>query len=142
MGNLSEHFNHQDFKCRCRACGGKSEYKIHLGLVGILEELWSKINKPISVKQGYRCEEENEKVKADKRSFHLKGKAAHIYVSGMNLQELYKYVKEIEGIQGIGLNFKENYIHIDTRDTNPMEWVKEGDKYIPLTPDKRSLYGL
>jgi uncharacterized protein YcbK (DUF882 family) len=142
MGNLSEHFSHQDFTCKCPNCRGKGEYKIHLGLVGALEALGSKIRRSIKIIQAYRCEEQNEKLGGNKKSFHMYGKAAHINVNGMKIQELYKYVKEIEEIKGIGLDFKGNYIHIDTRESNPAEWIKEGDKYIPLTSDKKHAHGL
>ena len=142
MGNLSEHFSHQDFTCKCSRCRGKGEYKVHLGLVGALEELKSKAKGHIKILQAYRCDEQNEKLKGNKKSFHIKGKAAHINISGMKLQELYKYVKEIDRIKGIGLNSQENYIHNDTRDENPAEWIKEGDKEKPLTSDKKHTYGL
>ncbi|MFC1767335.1 D-Ala-D-Ala carboxypeptidase family metallohydrolase [Candidatus Margulisiibacteriota bacterium] len=143
MGNLSEHFNYKDFTCKCPNCKGKGEYKIHLGLVGALEALRTKVNKHIKIDQAYRCDEQNEKLGGNKKSFHIRGKAAHISVDNMKLPELYKHIKEIEGIKGIGLNVKENTLHIDTRDANPSEWVKEGkDQYILLTSEKRQTYGL
>ena len=98
MGNLSEHFNYQDFTCKCPLCKGKSEYKIHLGLVGILEAMGGKLRRPIKIIQAYRCEEQNEKLAANKKSFHMKGKAAHIYVNDVTIQELYKLVKEFDDI--------------------------------------------
>lgn len=142
MANLSEHFNNRDFVCKCPLCKGKGEFKIHLGLVGALEELWTRVGKPIRINQAYRCEEQNEKVNANKKSYHIKGKAAHIFVDNMKVQDLYKHVKEVPELKGIGLDFKDNSIHVDTRDGDVTEWVKEGDKYIPLTPDKKHIYGL
>lgn len=144
MGNLSEHFNHQDFFCRCEACKNskEAEYKIHLGLVGALEMLWVKLNMPIKIKSSFRCEAENEKLGGGRKSFHLKGKAAHIYVEGMKPQELFKFARGSEEIKGLGLN-DDGTVHIDLRDVPQREeWVKEKNKYIPLTADKKHLYGL
>jgi uncharacterized protein YcbK (DUF882 family) len=143
VGNLSEHYNHQDFFCRCEACKASKEYKIHLGLVGVLEALTVKLNKPVKVKAAYRCEAENEKLGGGRKSFHLRGKAAHIYVEGMKPQELFKAIREIEEVKGIGLNLEDGTVHIDLRNVPEREeWVKEKGKYITLTADKKHVYGL
>ena len=143
MGNLSEHFNHQDFFCKCDACKANKEFKIHLGLVGVLEALTAKLNKPIQIKRAYRCEAENDRLGGGRKSFHLHGKAVHIYVDGMTPQELFKHVRELEDVKGIGLNIEEGTVHIDMRNVpDREEWVKEKGKYITLTPEKKHLYGL
>jgi len=143
VGNLSEHFNHQDFFCRCEACKASNEYKIHLGLVGVLEALAVKLNKPIKIKAAFRCEAENEKLGGGRKSFHLRGKAAHIYVDGMRPQELFKHLREIEDVKGLGLNLEDGTVHVDLRpETEREEWVKEKGKYIALTADKKHIYGL
>ncbi|MFH1709941.1 MAG: D-Ala-D-Ala carboxypeptidase family metallohydrolase [bacterium] len=143
MGNLSEHFNHQDFFCGCEACRTIKEYKIHLGLVGVLEALVVKLNKPVKIKMAYRCEAENERLGGGRKSFHLKGKAVHVYVDGIKPQDLFKHIREMEDVKGIGLNLEEGTVHIDMRNMPEREeWVKEKGKYIPLTPDKKHNYGL
>ena len=143
MGNLSEHFNHQDFFCRCEACKASKEYKIHLGLVGALEAVQSLVNKPVKVKAAYRCEAENERLGGGRKSFHIYGKAAHISVDGMKPQELFIKAREVPEIKGLGLNVDDGTVHIDLRDVpERMEWVKERGKYIELTPDKKHVYGL
>ncbi len=143
MGNLSDHFNHQDFFCKCEACKTNKEYKIHLGLVGALEALTCKLNKPIKIKSSYRCEAENERLGGGRKSFHIYGKAAHIYVDGMSPQELFKDVREIEEVKGIGLNLEDGTVHVDLRNVPEREeWVKDKGKYIVLTADKKHIYGL
>lgn len=143
MGNLSEYFNHQDFFCKCEACKAIKEYKIHLGLVGALELLRINIGKDIKVKMAYRCEAENERLGGGRKSFHLYGKAAHIYVDGMKPQELFKKAREIAEIKGLGLNIDDNTVHIDLREIPEREeWVREKGKYISLTADKKPIYGL
>ncbi len=143
MGNLSEHYNHQDFFCKCEACKASKEYKIHLGLVGVLEALAVKLNRPVKVKTAYRCEAENERLGGGRKSFHLRGKAAHIYVDGMKPQELFKSLGEMGEVKGIGLNLDDGTVHIDLRNVpDREEWVKEKGKYITLTADKKHIYGL
>ena len=143
MGNLSEHYNHQDFFCKCAACKTNKEYKIHMGLVGSLEMLAVKLNKPVKVKTAFRCEAENERIGGGRKSFHIYGKAAHIYVDGMAPQELFKHVREIGEVKGIGLNLDDGTVHVDLRnEPERAEWVKDKGKYIPLTADKKHQFGL
>jgi len=140
---LSEHFNWQDFLCKCDACKGSGEYKIHLGLVGALEMLGGILSKKIKVRSAHRCEAQNEKMGGGRKSFHIYGKAAHISVDGLPINELFKKAREIEEIKGLGLNLDEGSVHVDLRNTpDREEWVKEKGKYITLTPDKKPLYKL
>lgn len=140
MGDLSEHFNHRDFSCGCPEC--KGEYKIHLGLVGILEQIGSHFRKKVRILSAYWCDAYHEKLDKPRKSFHTKGKAAHIKLDGVSLQDIFKYAETIPELKGIGLYPKEDFVHIDTRQDNPAKWVKEGNSYVSLTPDKRAKYGL
>ena len=142
MGNLSENFNYRDFTCKCDSCKGSGEYKIHLGLVGALELIVSHFKKKPTIISGFRCEDSAEKTTGTKRSFHARGKAVHIYIDNVPLAELYKFVKDIPEIRGIGIHPKENMMHIDTRPGDRAEWVKEGDSNNPLTLEKKKQYGL
>jgi len=140
MGNLSEHFNHKDFSCRCPECRG--EYKIHLGLVGALEQIGGHFRKKVRVLSAYWCDAYHEKLDKPKRSFHTKGKAAHIKIEGVSIQDLFKYAETIPELCGVGLYPKDDFVHIDTRQGDPTRWVKDGNNYISLTSDKRTKYGL
>ena len=140
MGNLSEHFNHKDFACRCPAC--KGEYRIHLGLVGALEQIGGHFRKKVRIVSAYWCDAYYEKLNKPKRSFHTMGKAAHITMEGISSQELFKYAETIPELRGVGFYPKENFIHLDTRSGEPVRFVKEGNDYLPLTSDKRAKYGL
>jgi len=142
MGNLSENFNNKDFTCKCQGCRGGKEYKIHLGLVGILEQISSHFKKTPKILAAYRCEESTEKLAGAKRSIHNMGKAVHIMIDGVSLPELYNFAKDIPEIGGIGIYPKDNFIHIDTRAGERVEWVKEGDAYNSLTLEKKKQYGL
>jgi len=140
MGNLSEHFNHKDFVCRCPEC--KEEYKIHLGLVGALEMLSSHFRKRVRILSGFWCEAYLEKIKKGRRSFHNSGKAAHIQIDDVSPQEVFKIAETIPELKGVGFYPQENFVHVDTRAGDPVRWVKEGNDYLPLTADKRAKYGL
>ncbi len=143
MGNLSFHFNNSDFTCKCENCKGKGEYKIHLGLVGALEIIWEHFKQPILIISGYQCEGSAEgKVSGGKKSLHTMGKAANIRMSGVGLQELFKFAEGIPELKGIGFYPQENFIHVDTRGGERSLWIKEGDKYSPLSSEKRKQYGL
>ena len=142
MGNLSEHFDQKDFVCRCPECKGQ-EYKIHLGLIGALEMIAEHFKKKVEVLSGFWCESYYESLKKDKRSFHLKGKAAHIRIEGVSPAEIFKFAESIPELRGVGLYIKEGFVHVDTRpEEKKGMWVKDGGKYIPLTPEVRRKYNL
>lgn len=141
MGNLSENFNHKDFACHCPECRGA--YRIHLGLVGILEAIAIHFNKRPQVVAGYYCEAYLEKQKREKKSYHASGKAANITIEGVPAAELFKFAETMEGVNGLGFYPEENMVHVDTRPPEKKEaWIKEKGKYSPLTQEKRHQYGL
>ena len=141
MGNLSEHFNHKDFACRCPECRG--EYRIHLGLVGALEQIGAHFRKKVRIISGFWCDAFFEKLNKTKRSFHTNGKAAHIQIDGITAQNLFKYAETVPELRGVIFYPNEPFIHIDTRQADsPVRQVKEGKDYHPLTPEKRTKYGL
>jgi len=141
VGDLSEHFNHKDFACKCPECQGS--YRINLGLVGILEAIVTHFHRPAKIITGYYCEAYSEKLKRDKPSWHSKGKAVNFMIEGVPASEIFKLAEKLEGVNGLGFYPEENMIHIDTRPPEKKEvWIKEKGKYLPLTSDKRHQYGL
>ena len=119
MGNLSEHFNHKDFKCNCPQCRGE-EFKIHLGLVGALEMIAEHFQKPVKVLAGYWCEDYYESLKREKISLHVKGKAAHIAIDGVPLNELFKFAETVPELNGIGF-----YPQGGSSTSIPVRWKKK-----------------
>ena len=142
MGNLSEHFNHRDFICRCKYCGGR-EFKIHLGLVGVLEQLGGHFRKNVNVVEGFRCEEENDRQEKHKKSFHMIGKAVHVVMRDITPKQIIEYLQTIEEVRGIGFNVEDKTVHIDTRREERKEWIREGkDRYTPMSTEKKKQHGL
>lgn len=142
MGDLSEHFNHKDFICRCKVCRGQ-EFKIHLGLVGVLERLGGHFRKSVKIVEGFRCEAENDRLAKNKKSFHMIGKAVHVMLRGISPKQIIEYLRTDDEARGIGFNADDNTVHIDSRREERKEWVREGqDRYTPLSTDKKKQYGL
>lgn len=141
MGDLSENFSHKDFACRCPEC--KGEYRVHLGLVGILEQIAAHFKKRPKIISAYYCEAYTEKLKHEKLSWHSKGKAANITIDGVPAAEVFKFAESLEGVNGLGFYPEENMVHVDTRPPEKKElWIREKGKYAPLTADKHHQYGL
>jgi hypothetical protein len=141
MGNLSENFNHRDFACKCPECRG--EYRIHLGLVGMLEQIAVNFKKRPKIISAYYCDRYTEKLNRDKLSWHSKGKAVNFTLEGVPVADVFKYAEKIDGINGLGFYPEENMIHIDTRPIEKKDaWIREKGRYAPLTADKRAQYGL
>lgn len=141
MGNLSDNFNHRDFACKCPEC--KGEYRIHLGLVGILEEIATRFKKRPKIISAFFCEAFTEKLKRDKISWHSKGKAVNIMLEGVPAAEVFKFAESLQKVNGLGFYPEENMVHLDTRPPEKKEsWIKEKGKYSPLTSDKRAQHGL
>lgn len=98
--------------------------------------------KPLEVVSGYWCDDFSEKQTGGRKTAHNKGKAAHIKIKDVPLTELFKFAETIPELNGVGYYPAEGFIHVDTRKEEKSLWAKEGDKYIPLTPEKRTRYGL
>ena len=141
MGDLSQHFSKKDFACKCGQCG-EEQYRIHLGLVGALEAIGGRFRRPVKIVLGYLCEKEGSRVGKSIKSVHRQGRAAHIQMDNVEIPALFKMIKMLPEIRGIGLNFEEKYIHVDTRREDPAEWVKEGGREIALTDSLRSRHAL
>ncbi|OGC10230.1 hypothetical protein A3J90_06180 [candidate division WOR-1 bacterium RIFOXYC2_FULL_37_10] len=142
MKKLSDHFFEEDFRCKCNVCK-REDFRLHLGLVGILEMIAEHFKKQVKIFSAYWCDQYYESLKKNHRSYHPMGKAVHIAIDGVDIKELFKYAETIPGINGIGFYPKNNFIHIDTRPEDKKEaWIKEGESYFPLSADKRRQYGL
>ena len=107
-GDLSKHFSHREFVCKCCGEGGA-----HPDLIVKLEELRTALgNKPIKITSGYRCRKHNKEVGGEDESYHLFGMAADIKVEGVSPAEVGRVAKEV------GFTFikvYDTYTHIDIR---------------------------
>jgi len=137
QNKLSEHFSKRDFVCRCGHC--EHSLKISLGLLGGLELLRSTSRNRIQILKGYQCPDSSEKMGKVKRNHHIMGIAADILLEKRSLSEAFLLAEAVPEFNGIGLNIKENHIHVDTRkDKERYIFVitKEGEE-LPLTDANR-----
>ncbi|MGA0241651.1 MAG: D-Ala-D-Ala carboxypeptidase family metallohydrolase [Candidatus Marinamargulisbacteria bacterium] len=138
---ISEHFMKRDFDSRKKDCACGNSLRISLGLVGIIEALRAKINKRIEILTGYYCPECRDRQYGIKRDFHHQGVAADIHVEGIPPTELFLLAETFPEIKGIGINFDEPHVHIDTRKEDERQcWVETNGEWIPLTDDNRDAY--
>lgn len=80
----------------------------------LLEPLRAKLDKPIIITSGYRCNQLNKAVGGVRDSQHLTGRAADIIVKEMSTEDLYNFIENnfefeqliIEHIKG------KNWVHV------------------------------
>ena len=80
-----EYFKREEFKCQCggKYCNGYPA-EMNPKLVNILEKLRAYFGKPITITSGLRCKQHNAAVGGVSNSMHQYGKAADIYISGVD----------------------------------------------------------
>ncbi|MBW1973481.1 MAG: DUF882 domain-containing protein [Deltaproteobacteria bacterium] len=127
MGNLSKNFSLYEFRCPC--CGAV----VDPDLIEALQKLRDLIGLPINITSGYRCKKHNREIGGTKGSYHLKGKAADIYVTNLHPTKLYEKAKEIEAFKngGIGIYLDEGFIHVDVRGYKA-RWARVNGIYISI----------
>ncbi len=139
---ISEHFMKRDFDSRKKDCGEcSSSLRISLGLVGVIEAIRAKLNKRIEIVTGYYCPDCKRSKYGIRRDFHNNGVAADIRVEGMDIVDLFRHVEQYDEIKGIGINFDDQHVHIDTRKEDQREtWVEKNEEWIQLTEENRAEY--
>ena len=110
MGDLSPHFSKHEFRSRDGA-----EHPIDPKLIAMLEQIRTHFNAPTTVVSGYRSPAHNAKVGGAKNSFHLRGMAADIRVSGVDPAQVYAYCDTAFKTGGVGKY--RTFTHVDCRGT-------------------------
>ena len=109
MGDLSQHFDSEEFACHC-GCGAKT---VNPTLIYLLEEIRARIGKPIHILSGVRCKKHNADVGGAPYSQHLLGNAADIQVKGLSSGQLHDIIENHFIVGGMGLY--NTFVHIDVR---------------------------
>lgn len=113
VGNerLTTNFKVKEFQCK----DGTDKVLIDSDLVLILQKIRDHFKRALIITSGYRTPSYNAKVGGSPTSYHVKGMAADIRVSGIDPVIVGMYAESI-GAKGIGLYAYDNgFIHIDTR---------------------------
>jgi len=127
MGNLSENFDREEFRCNC-GCG---KVVVSVRLVMALQSLRDRVKSPIHITSGYRCTEHNRKVGGVRNSRHLSGEAADIVIEGMGPREMYSHALAIQEFRngGIGIYVDRGFVHVDIRD-KAARWAEIGGRKV------------
>ena len=127
---LSENFKVKEFACN----DGSDKVLIDTELVDILQNIRKHFGTSVIITSGYRTPAYNYVVGGTKNSYHTKGMAADIVVSGVSPQEVAKYAEEI-GVRGIGMYYSSKngkFVHVDTR-PQKYYWVNKGSGNTSVT---------
>ena len=108
--NLSTNFKVREFRCK----DDTDTILIDSDLVSHLQSIRNWAGKAVSINSGYRTESYNEKIGGAKNSYHVKGQAADIVVSGKTPLEVAQKAEEL-GMKGI-IKYA-TFVHVDTRAT-------------------------
>lgn len=112
---LSTNFKSTEFDCHGSGCC--SSTLVDEKLVDYVQKIRDHFGKSVTISSGYRCATHNKNVGGAAGSYHAKGQAADIVVSGVTPAEVAKYAESL-GILGIGLyetNSDGHFVHVDTR---------------------------
>lgn len=107
---LSANFKVSEFASK----DGSDEVYIDMELIAILQNIRDHFGKAVTINSGYRTPAHNKKVGGATNSYHIKGMAADIVVSGVKPAEVAKYAESI-GVRGVGKYT--TFVHVDTRPT-------------------------
>ena len=107
---LSENFRVSEFACN----NGSDKVKIDLDNVANLQKIRNHFGKSVNITSGYRTVAHNIKIGGSKHSYHCKGQAADIVVSGIEPLRVAMYAESI-GCRGVIYYPKKRFTHIDTR---------------------------
>jgi len=117
---LTEHFNVQEFKCKC---GKAHDIKIDDKLCPTLEKLMIKVGAKVgNISSGYRCPKHDKAVGGNGTGSHVQGYACDITFKDTNgktipSKEIALRLEDLGHKKGIGYRCggNANYTHIDTK---------------------------
>lgn len=118
---VAPNFRVEEFACK----DGSDEILIDFELVALLQRIRDHFGKSVKVNSGYRTKEHNAKVGGSATSYHLKGQAADIIVSGVDPLTVGLYAAELLGEKG-GIEIGDGYCHIDVRPTRWRAFTRSG----------------
>lgn len=108
---LSANFSVIEFACK----DGSDKILVDEKLVLILQKIRNHFGKPVTISSAYRTVTYNRKIGGASNSMHTKGRAADIYISGIEPAVIAAYAEKL-GVLGIGLYTKDRFVHVDTRE--------------------------
>ena len=110
MGDISKHFNRNEFECSC-GCGQDT---VDAELITVLEDVREHFGKPVKINSGNRCARHNAAIGGVAKSQHVKSRAADIVISGVDAADVYAYLDD-KYTGKLGLGKYKTFTHVDTR---------------------------
>ena len=111
-----KYFKKEEFKCQCggKYCNGYPA-DISPKLIDILEKLRAYFGKPITITSGLRCKKHNAEVSgSSSTSKHMEGKAADIYIPGVDKAKIKAKAYELGAAYSYyGTSNMGNAVHIN-----------------------------
>ena len=121
---ITPHFKIREFACN----DGSDRILVDVDGVKKLEYIRIWASDSVRVTSGYRTPEYNRKIGGASASYHTKGQAFDIVVSGKTTAQVARFAQLI-GFGGIEVNQDTNYTHVDTR-TKKYYWIHRGGRDI------------
>lgn len=110
-----------------RSKDGSNTVLIDDKLVAALQDIRNHFGSAVHITSGYRSPSYNAVVGGSKNSYHTKGMAVDIKVTGVSPIEVARYAEKL-GLKGIGLY--NTFVHLDTRTT---KYFWKTDAVIPVS---------
>lgn len=108
--SISKNFKVKEFRCK----DGSDFILVDVDFVqNKLQNIRDHFGKPVTINSAYRTETYNKKVGGAKASYHVKGRAFDIVITGVPLNEICKYAESI-GVMGI-IRYN-SFVHLDSRE--------------------------
>lgn len=118
LDSVSENFSRREFACKC-GCGFAA---VDVDLIEVLETVRSHFDgRPVIINSACRCDDHNAAVGGSNASYHKKGMAADIRVSGVRPALVYEFLNEaMEDWGGVGKY--DGFTHVDVRESLARWW--------------------
>jgi uncharacterized protein YcbK (DUF882 family) len=116
-GDLSKYFSRWELECKC-GCGLMN---IDPELLGLLDRLREKLDRPLSISSGSRCPAHNLHEGGKKNSAHLTGLAADLKVNGS--RERFEILRALSSCGVTRIGIAKTFIHVDIDASKPQEVV-------------------
>ena len=100
----------KEFACK----DGSDLVLVDEALADLLESIRQHFNKPVHINSAYRTASWNDAVGGAKRSKHMAGEAADIWVKDVKPHDVAIYADSVLGING-GIICYTNFVHVDVR---------------------------
>lgn len=114
MGNISAHFNREEFACQC-GCGFDTIDALTLEAV---EAIRVYFEAPLTINSANRCVTHNASVGGAKSSQHLYSRACDIVIKGVEPSVVADYAESL----GLSVGRYNSFTHLDTRSGGPARW--------------------